>query len=88
MPPHSPPPPFKASNSRLAEVRKALDENDQLLDKTKYSAAHNTNVILRYLVETTARIEADLILLHGKLQPVLKHLKDESPEQIWRDHNE
>jgi len=73
---------------RLSEVRRLLDDNQQLLAQTKYTTAQNTNEVLRYLVETISRVESDLIVLHTKLQPVLKKLKDDSPEQIWRDRDE
>ncbi len=86
--PHTPLPPFKGVNARLSEVRKLLDDNQQLLAQTKYTTARNTNEVLRYLVETISRVEVDLRLLHNKLQPVLKSLKDDSPEQIWRDRDE
>ena len=75
-------PPFEKANPRFDAVRKALDENDRLLEQTKYKVAHNTNKVLRYLVETIYRVETDLILLQRKLQPILKHL--ENDDDNWR----
>ena len=90
--PHHEPKPFAKLNARLAEVRKALDENDHLLsEKIKSPVARNTNTAIRYLVETVARLEADMIQLHAKLQPVLKQIRDDSDwrnSPIWRDRDE
>jgi hypothetical protein len=85
---HTPIPLYKAANTSHDAVKKLPDENDVLL--AKHKAALNTNTILRYLVNRTYQIEADLIQIHAKLQPILKSIGDDSDwrNTIWRNENE
>ena len=85
---HTPIPLYKAVNISRNAVMKLLDENDVLL--ANHKAALNTNSILRHLANSSYQIEADLIQIHAKLQPILKSIGDESDWRgtIWRNENE
>ena len=78
---HNPTPPFKAFNTRVSDARKALAENEILFQKAPAPIAQNLNTALRFLVESMAKIETDMILLHAKLQPLLKSLEEDND---WR----
>lgn len=86
---HTFPTPYAEASTKYEAVKKALSENDELL--AAHKAALNTNIIFRYLVDRSYKIETDLIQIHAKLQPILKSIGDESDwrnSPIWRDVDE
>ena len=90
---HNPKPLFKGANAGLSEARKALEANEILFQKAPAPIAQNLNTALRFLVESMAKIETDMILLHAKLQPILKGLEEDNDwrgilKRIHREENE
>lgn len=62
----------------LHQARETLRQ----LDPAKHNSIHTVISALIHLVESQARLADDLVLLHRKLQPILKHLEEENGD--WR----
>ncbi|VTZ25762.1 hypothetical protein MPC4_90101 [Methylocella tundrae] len=74
------------------DVKKALEENLNLLDPEKHKTARNMTVALIQLLyfqgeilKAQTKIRDDVALLHNKLQPILKYLEEDNSD--WRSRN-
>lgn len=62
----------------LIQARKALRENQSLLDREKNKIAYNLNTALLAIVSRLEKIEQDVGYLHNKLQPILQEISSDA----------
>lgn len=61
----------------LAQARKALEDNQRLLDPEKHKIARNTNEALLHMLQSLERMSGDLDRLHKRIDPILKAIAED-----------
>lgn len=61
----------------LAQARKALEDNQRLLDPEKHKIARNTNEALLHMLQGLERMSGDLDRLHKRIDPILKAIAED-----------